>query len=129
MGRTLKVAWGSLCVSIVVLTLKVAAYWVTGSIALYSDALETVINVVAEIGALVALWFSEQPADANHPTATTRPNTSVPWSRERSCWSRPSRSGARRGLAGSTRTHRIRHSSVSHSMARAAPSTWYGPWC
>jgi hypothetical protein len=32
-----------------------------------SDALETVINVVAAIGALVALWFAEQPADANHP--------------------------------------------------------------
>jgi cation diffusion facilitator family transporter len=67
MSRSLKVAWGSLGVSIVVLAMKAAAYWATGSVALYSDALETVINVVAAIGALVALWFAEQPADANHP--------------------------------------------------------------
>ena len=67
MSRNLKVAWGSLGVSIVVLGMKAAAYWLTGSVALYSDALETVINVVAALGALVALWFSEQPADANHP--------------------------------------------------------------
>ena len=67
MSRSLKVAWGSLGISIVVLGMKAAAYWLTGSVALYSDALETVINVVAAVGALVALWFSEQPADANHP--------------------------------------------------------------
>jgi cation diffusion facilitator family transporter len=67
MSRILKIAWGSLAVSIVVLAMKAAAYWLTGSVALYSDALETVINVFAAVGALIALWFSEQPADANHP--------------------------------------------------------------
>ncbi len=67
LSRSLRVAWGSLGVSFVVLGLKAGAYWVTGSVALYSDALETVINVVAAAGALVALWFAEQPADANHP--------------------------------------------------------------
>jgi divalent metal cation (Fe/Co/Zn/Cd) transporter len=41
MSRSLKVAWGSLGISIVVLATKTAAYWLTGSIALYSDALET----------------------------------------------------------------------------------------
>lgn len=60
-------AWGSLAVSVVVLAMKFAAYWFTGSVALYSDALETIINVVAAGGALVAIWFSEQPPDANHP--------------------------------------------------------------
>jgi cation diffusion facilitator family transporter len=67
MGRTLTIAWGSLAVSIVVLAMKAGAYWLTGSLALYSDALETTINVAAAVGALVALWFSAQPADANHP--------------------------------------------------------------
>ncbi len=67
MSRSLKVVWGSLGVSIVVLGMKADAYWVTGSVALYSDALETVINVVAAVGALVARWFAERPADANHP--------------------------------------------------------------
>ncbi len=67
MSRTIKIGWGSLAVSVVVLAMKAGAYWVTGSLALYSDALETVINVVSAITALLALWFSEQPADDNHP--------------------------------------------------------------
>lgn len=66
-NNSLTIAWASLGVSIVVLAMKAAAYWATGSVALYSDALETVINVVAAVGALVALWFSHKPADANHP--------------------------------------------------------------
>jgi cation diffusion facilitator family transporter len=67
MTRTMKAAWGGLGVSVIALGLKLAAYWVTGSVALYSDALETTINVVGALTALIALWFSEQPADANHP--------------------------------------------------------------
>ncbi|WP_158811571.1 cation diffusion facilitator family transporter, partial [Beijerinckia sp. L45] len=67
MSRTLKIGCVSLIVSVIVLALKAAAYWVTGSVALYSDALETVINVVAALAALLAIWVSEQPADANHP--------------------------------------------------------------
>jgi len=63
MTAIMKAAWGSLAVSIVVLALKMAAYWLTGSVALLSDALETVINVVA---ALVALRLSALPPDANH---------------------------------------------------------------
>ncbi len=35
--------------------------------ALYSDALECTINVVAACAALIALWVSHKPADANHP--------------------------------------------------------------
>jgi cation diffusion facilitator family transporter len=47
--------------------MNAAAYWLTGSVALYSDALETVTNIVAALGALGAIWFGEKPADANHP--------------------------------------------------------------
>ncbi|HYZ64129.1 MAG TPA: cation diffusion facilitator family transporter, partial [Acetobacteraceae bacterium] len=53
--------------SVVVLGLKFAAYWLTGSVALYSDALECTINVFAAIAAMVALRVSHKPADANHP--------------------------------------------------------------
>jgi cation diffusion facilitator family transporter len=67
MTRTIKAAWGGLGVSVVALGLKFAAYWVTGSIALYSDALETTINVVGAVTALIALWYGERPADASHP--------------------------------------------------------------
>jgi cation diffusion facilitator family transporter len=66
MTAIMKAAWGSLAVSMVVLALKAAAYWLTGSVALLSDALETVINVVAALGALVALRLSALPPDANH---------------------------------------------------------------
>ncbi|WP_419729114.1 cation diffusion facilitator family transporter [Lichenicola sp.] len=67
MNHSVKLAWGSLGISLVVLSMKTGAWVLTGSVALYSDALETVINVVAAIGALIALWFSALPADANHP--------------------------------------------------------------
>jgi cation diffusion facilitator family transporter len=67
MSPSIKLGWGTLVVSIVVLALKAYAYVLTNSLALYSDALETVINVVSAAAALFALWFAEQPADANHP--------------------------------------------------------------
>lgn len=67
MSRILIFAWVSLAVSVAVLAMKAAAYRLTGSVALYSDALETAVNVVAAMGALVALWLSGRPADAGHP--------------------------------------------------------------
>jgi cation diffusion facilitator family transporter len=67
MSQTMKVGWASLAISLVVVCVKLAAWWVTGSVALYSDALETVINVVAAGGALIALSISDRPPDANHP--------------------------------------------------------------
>lgn len=62
-----RVAAGSILVGAMVLALKGAAWWITGSAALYSDALETVVNVAASVIALVALHFAAKPADANHP--------------------------------------------------------------
>jgi cation diffusion facilitator family transporter len=67
MERAQKLALASACVGAVVLGLKYTAYWVTGSIALYSDALESIINVVAAGAAFIALGVSAQPADSNHP--------------------------------------------------------------
>ena len=67
MERTQKAALGSVGIGLVVLGLKFAAYWLTGSIALYSDALESTINVVAAGAAFVALRVSTRPADSNHP--------------------------------------------------------------
>ncbi|MGO8954293.1 MAG: cation diffusion facilitator family transporter [Rhodomicrobium sp.] len=57
----------SLGVALVVLALKSAAYWVTGSVALLSDALESIINVVVAGVAYFALRVSMKPPDANHP--------------------------------------------------------------
>lgn len=63
----LKIAAGSILVGIVVLGLKVLAWWMTGSIALLSDALESTVNVVTAIAALIAIRVAAVPADAHHP--------------------------------------------------------------
>jgi len=62
-----RLAWVSVAVGLIVLALKFAAYRLTGSVALYSDALESIVNVVTAATALVALRISARPADANHP--------------------------------------------------------------
>jgi cation diffusion facilitator family transporter len=67
MDRIQKLAAGSIFVGIAVLGLKYTAYLLTGSIALYSDALESIINVVAAVVALLAVRTSAIPPDANHP--------------------------------------------------------------
>jgi divalent metal cation (Fe/Co/Zn/Cd) transporter len=50
-----KIASGSLLVSVVVLAIKYVAYHVTGSVALFSDSLESIINVATALAALVAI--------------------------------------------------------------------------
>lgn len=67
MSTTLKLAVGSLFVGVAVLGLKALAWWMTGSIALLSDALESTVNVATAIAALVAIRVAQRPADANHP--------------------------------------------------------------
>lgn len=62
-----RLALGSIGVGLVVLALKFGAWWFTGSVALYSDALESTVNVVAACVAFLALRFSARPADARHP--------------------------------------------------------------
>ena len=67
MNRTFRLALGSVIVGLLVLGLKYVAYWMTGSVALFADALESIVNVVAAAAALVAVHVSAKPADAGHP--------------------------------------------------------------
>ena len=67
MSRTERIAAGSIAIGCLVLALKAVAWWITGSAALYSDALESIVNVAASLIALAALRFAAIPADANHP--------------------------------------------------------------
>lgn len=67
MSPLMKIAAGSIVVGIVVLALKTLAWWMTGSIALLSDALESTVNVATAIAALIAIRLASRPADANHP--------------------------------------------------------------
>ena len=65
--RTLAIAAASLGVGLAVLGLKFLAWWLTGSIALYSDALESIVNVVTAIAALIAVRLAQRPANAVLP--------------------------------------------------------------
>ena len=57
----------SLVVGGVLLVLKFVAYRLTGSAAVFSDALESIVNVVAAAFALGGLVFASRPADRSHP--------------------------------------------------------------
>lgn len=61
------VALASIAVALAVMGIKYVAYLVTGSVALYSDALESIVNVLTAVAAFVAIRVGEKPADANHP--------------------------------------------------------------
>ncbi|WP_072387227.1 cation diffusion facilitator family transporter [Hyphomicrobium sp. CS1BSMeth3] len=65
-ARTHKMAIASIAVACAVLGIKYVAYWVTGSVALFSDALESIVNVVTALVALMAVRISARPADRRH---------------------------------------------------------------
>ncbi len=65
--RLERIAAASVAVAALVLAGKTAAWWLTGSVALMADALESVVNVAASIGALLAVRYAAMPPDANHP--------------------------------------------------------------
>ncbi len=67
MKRIKILAGGSIAVGLIVLALKYVAYHLTGSVALLSDAIESIVNVATAVAALIAISFAAQPADANHP--------------------------------------------------------------
>ncbi|MCO6392814.1 cation diffusion facilitator family transporter [Aliihoeflea aestuarii] len=58
-------AW-SIVVALGVMGLKFVAWWLTGSVALYSDALESIVNVIAGCAAFWAISVSHKPADRDH---------------------------------------------------------------
>jgi cation diffusion facilitator family transporter len=64
--KVARLALWSIIVAFVVLGLKTFAWWITGSVALYSDALESIVNVVTAIAALWAIRISHMPADKDH---------------------------------------------------------------
>ncbi|KGJ11430.1 cation transporter [Paracoccus versutus] len=67
MSATEKIAFGSILVGLVVLALKALAWWLTGSVALLSDALESTVNVATAVAALIAIRVAAKPADRGHP--------------------------------------------------------------
>jgi len=58
--------WG-IPLSLFVMGLKLIAWWLTGSVALLSDGLESSVNVVAAVVAFAAITYAAKPADKTHP--------------------------------------------------------------
>ena len=62
-----RVMIAALAVGVLLLGLKFSAYLLTGSAAVFSDAMESIVNVAAVGMALYALMYAAQPADRRHP--------------------------------------------------------------
>jgi cation diffusion facilitator family transporter len=62
-----RLAFWSIPLALGVMALKFVAWHVTGSVALYSDALESTVNVIAALAAFIAVGYAQKPADTGHP--------------------------------------------------------------
>ncbi|KPQ09538.1 MAG: putative Co/Zn/Cd cation transporter [Saliniramus fredricksonii] len=67
MINSVNMAWLTIAVAVIVFAIKLLAWWLTGSVALFSDALESIVNIVGGSVALVALRIATKPPDAEHP--------------------------------------------------------------
>jgi cation diffusion facilitator family transporter len=56
----------SILAAVVTMALKTAAWWMTGSVGLLSDAAESLVNLVAAVLAFLALLYAAQPVDREH---------------------------------------------------------------
>ena len=66
MSTLKKFAWLSVATAVATIVLKMAAWYVTGSVGLLSDAAESVVNLVAALIAVGAVTVAERPADDDH---------------------------------------------------------------
>ena len=57
----------SVVVALITILLKTLAWWVTGSVGLLSDAMESVVNLASAIFGLVMVTIAARPADEDHP--------------------------------------------------------------
>jgi cation diffusion facilitator family transporter len=64
--------WLSIVAAVLTIVLKFTAFAITGSVGLFSDAAESVVNLVAAIGALWALTLAARPADEGHAYGHTK---------------------------------------------------------
>src|SRR5512134_1260741 len=64
--RLTRFAWLSVAAALVTIVLKLAAWWVTGSVGLLSDALESFVNLAAAILTLAMLFVAARPPDEEH---------------------------------------------------------------
>jgi len=71
-SKLTKFAWLSIGVAVFTIAMKTIAYFLTGSVGLLSDALESLVNLAGAIMALGMLTIAARPADKDHPYGHTK---------------------------------------------------------
>ena len=62
----------SIAVATVTIALKFLAWWLTDSVGLLSDAMESIVNLASAAFALLMVRIAQRPADASHPYGHTK---------------------------------------------------------
>ncbi|MBT3065502.1 cation diffusion facilitator family transporter [Rhodoferax sp. U11-2br] len=62
-----RLLWASITVAVTTILLKTGAWYVTDSVGLLSDAMESFVNLASAIFALMMVTIAQRPADEEHP--------------------------------------------------------------
>jgi len=62
-----RLLWASIAVAVITITLKTLAWYVTDSVGLLSDAMESFVNLASAVFALMMVTIAQRPADDEHP--------------------------------------------------------------
>jgi len=67
MPSAIVLLWASVVVALITITLKTLAWYITDSVGLLSDAMESFVNLASAIFALMMVTIAQRPADDDHP--------------------------------------------------------------
>lgn len=67
-----RLLWTSITVAVITISLKTLAWYVTDSVGLLSDAMESFVNLASAIFALMMVTIAQRPADEDHPYGHTK---------------------------------------------------------
>ena len=62
-----RLLWASVAVALMTIGLKTGAWWLTDSVGLLSDAMESLVNLASAMFGLMMVTIAERPADEDHP--------------------------------------------------------------
>jgi len=62
----------SIATALVTIAVKGLAWWITGSVGLFSDAMESFVNLASALFAVAMVTIAQRPADADHPFGHTK---------------------------------------------------------
>ncbi len=62
----------SVAVAVAAITMKTLGWWLTGSVGLLSDAMESFVNLASALFSLAMVTIAERPADEDHPFGHTK---------------------------------------------------------